>query len=222
MTLYDCPQVVNDIGRNGASWAPPPTIVNKPNITPKTLCLSSEVAQVGYIGEGRFVRGSARSAVPVAVTGIFLGAKAPCQLPTAATRSIPFFRHRRRSCRSPFAGFFVSFLAGARKEGLLQYKHWRAAQFAARLFFKGFSITASGRPLPVPCRHRCRCTSQSSTRSGLPDPLPSSPTQQHQHRCRGDPGWRGSRREVRWALPDRTGGSSWSQPSGYRRSGWRR
>ena len=82
---------------------------------PETFFQPIEKAQVGFIGEGRFVRGSARSAVPVAVPGIFLGAKAPCQLPTAATRSIPFIRHRRRSCRSPYAGFFAYFLAGARK-----------------------------------------------------------------------------------------------------------
>ena len=47
---------------------------------------------------------------PVAVPGIFLADKRLRHLPTAATRSPPCFRHRRRSGRSPQAGSFVSFL----------------------------------------------------------------------------------------------------------------
>ena len=43
------------------------------------------------------------SALPVAVPGSFLGVKHLRHLPTAATRSAPFSRHRRRSHRSPTA-----------------------------------------------------------------------------------------------------------------------
>jgi len=50
-----------------------------------------------------------RSVPPVAVPGIFVGLRLP-HLPTAATRSAPFFRHRRRSHRSPQAGSLLTFL----------------------------------------------------------------------------------------------------------------
>ena len=48
--------------------------------------------------------------IPVAVPGIFVGGKRLPHLPTAATRSGRFSRHRRRSHRSPVAFIYKSLL----------------------------------------------------------------------------------------------------------------